>query len=184
MLSKLEEIFPENNPLDAYFWTPNNIITKAINWLVSSSDTKILDIGSGSGKFCLSGALQTKAHFTGVEKRKTLITEANNAVTNLSIKNVSFIHSNITEIDFSNYNAFYFYNPFGEHLPSSEYINNEIVFSENKFYLYQEYVFKQLSKLKRGARLVTYFSPYFFPPESFIIKDILDDGNLVFWEKH
>ena len=37
-------------------WTPLEVAKKAAAFLATSPDVKILDIGSGSGKFCLTAA--------------------------------------------------------------------------------------------------------------------------------
>src|ERR1700693_5043534 len=42
--------------LDKLHWSPLTIIWEAVKFLAKEKDAKILDIGSGAGKFCLAGA--------------------------------------------------------------------------------------------------------------------------------
>jgi len=178
--------YPEYiNDLSKTHWTPIDIAKIAIDWLVSNSESgvKVLDIGAGVGKFCLTGGLVSKALFTGVEKRKNLFNEANIILDKLSIDNVEFIHANITEIDFKNYNAFYYYNPFGEQIAVSDWIDKEVPFSEDKLNYYEEFVFNQLDEMPENTRVVTYYSEKFHLPKSYKIKNMMFDGELVLWEK-
>jgi len=80
-----------------------------------------LDIGSGAGKFCLIGAASTKGLFYGVEQRKELVNLCKSIAKTHQINNVEIFHSNITEISFSDYDAFYFYNPFYENIDNSPF---------------------------------------------------------------
>ena len=178
--------YPEYiNDLSKTHWTPIDIAEIAIEWLVKDAElkVKILDIGAGIGKFCLAGGLISNALFTGVEKRKNLFNEANIILDKLSINNVEFIHANITEIDFKKYNAFYYYNPFGEQIAVSDWIDKEIVFSEEKLNFYEEFVFNQLDKMPENTKVVTYYSERFYLPKSYQIKNMMFDGELVLWEK-
>jgi len=40
-----------------------------------------------------------------------------------------------------------------------------------------------LAKKEKGTKLVTYLSASFNLPESYFAVEILNDGDLVFWEK-
>ena len=60
----------EIRKLSRIHWTPCKVATLAAELLVKSPDDRILDVGSGAGKFCILGALHTPARFVGVEKRK------------------------------------------------------------------------------------------------------------------
>jgi len=52
-------------------WTPLVVARKAANFLAAESNVKILDIGSGVGKFCLAAAhYKPKAFYYGIEQRK------------------------------------------------------------------------------------------------------------------
>lgn len=178
--------YPEYiNDLSKTHWTPIEIAEIAIGWLVSDSEPemKVLDIGSGIGKFCLTGGLISKALFTGVEKRENLYNEAKAIMGKLSINNVEFIHANVTEIDFKNFNAFYYYNPFGEQIAISDWIDKNISFSEEKLGQYEEFVFNQLDQMPLNTRVVTYYSEKFYLPKSYQIKNMMFDGELVLWEK-
>jgi tRNA G46 methylase TrmB len=56
-------------------WTPLDVAKKAADFLAVSHEVKILDIGSGSGKFCLTAAYHhPDINFYGVEQRKNLVT--------------------------------------------------------------------------------------------------------------
>lgn len=179
-----DKLYPEYiRKLSKIHWTPIEIAATAINWLASSSETKILDIGSGVGKFCILGGILSGAQFTGVEKRENLVQEANKALSKLSIENVNFIYSNITEINFIKYNAFYYFNPFCEQVASGDWIDLNVSFSDKKHRMYEQYVFNQLSKMPLGTMLVTYCSQDFSPPPTYKIHDMMFDGLLVLWAR-
>tara|TARA_B110000285_G_scaffold231819_1_gene301392 strand:+ start:1963 stop:2556 length:594 start_codon:yes stop_codon:yes gene_type:complete len=164
-------------------WTPITVIKKAILWLNCSSESNVLDIGSGVGKFCIIGSLISKGKFTGVEKREDLIKESNRIKKHLNLKDISFNHRNITEINFQDYSAFYFYNPFCDHQIGFNQIDNKLNLSKKKSELYENYVRQQLDLMPKGTRIVTYYSEYFELPTSYFAKDIAFKGTLVLWEK-
>lgn len=172
-------------------WTPIEVIKAAVDWLGTGNSTsdgkpsanRILDIGSGVGKFCLIGAMNSKAHFTGVETRKNLVDEAVNMKKQLQLKNVDFIHSDVKEIDFSNFTSFYFYNPFCELMALSGTIDDQIKFDEEAYYIYQDFVADQLKRTPKGTKLVKYCSPDLDISMDFDLKDMYFEGLLQLWEK-
>ena len=164
-------------------WTPIEIAKIATNWLATSSDTKILDIGSGVGKFCIVGSIISDAHFYGIEKRDDLVNESNRLKTKLNLDKINIINENIVNIDFKGFDSFYYFNPFCEQIAEYGLIDNNIKTSNIKYETYEDHVFNQLKKSKVGARLVTYCSQNFSPPPSFMIKEMMFDGELTFWEK-
>lgn len=81
-------------------WTPIEVARIAAEFLVSEKNEKILDIGSGAGKFCLvAGHYKPNAFFYGVEQRKSLIEVAENAQIKLGLDNVFFIEGNFTQLN-------------------------------------------------------------------------------------
>ena len=54
-------------------WTPVSVAKAAAEFLVTNPGTRVLDIGSGAGKFCMVGAVHTRGFFTGVEQREELV---------------------------------------------------------------------------------------------------------------
>ncbi|RAJ15720.1 methyltransferase domain-containing protein [Arenibacter echinorum] len=164
-------------------WTPVEVAKLAADYLVDKPQCKVLDIGSGAGKFCLIGAASTKGIFYGVEQRKELVTLCQSIAKTHHINNVEFFHSNITEISFSDYDAFYFYNPFYENIDNSLLIDNKIVLDEKLYFTYSEYVENQLKKTPIGTRVVTYWSMWVEIPEGFDLEFTAYNGKLNFWEK-
>lgn len=164
-------------------WTSVEVAKLAADYLVDKPNCKVLDIGSGAGKFCLVGAASTKGLFYGVEQRKELVYLSQRIAKKYNINNVEFIHSNITEISFSDYNAFYFYNPFYENIDDSLLIDNKIIIDEKLYFSYSEYVENQLKKTPVGTRLVTYWSMWIEIPEGFDLEFTAYNGKLNFWEK-
>lgn len=164
-------------------WTPVEVAKLAADYLVDQQKCKVLDIGSGAGKFCLIGAASTKGHFYGVEQRKELVKLSQRIAKKHQIPNVQFMHANITEISFSNYDAFYFYNPFYENVDNSVLIDTKIVLDEKLYIKYSEYVEHQLKKTPKGTRLVTYWSKWLEIPEEFDLEFTAYNGELNFWEK-
>ncbi|MFT4762283.1 MAG: cyclopropane fatty-acyl-phospholipid synthase-like methyltransferase [Paraglaciecola sp.] len=171
------------NNLSATHFTPIDIAIKAAQYLVDVPGVKVLDIGSGAGKFCMIGAARTEGHFTGIEQRLGLHQLAKQISKKCSLTNIEFIHANITAVDFSQYQAFYFYNSFFENIAPIDKIDNTIVLKRELYQTYTTYVKCQLKSMPIGTRLVTYFSSYDEVPESYKMVSRIKLEKLTLWEK-
>lgn len=186
---KSDEIFNSLYPLPIKtvaekHWTPIAVAEKAAAFLAVSSDEKILDIGSGCGKFCLVAAhLYPQTNFYGIEQREGLVSLSEQIAEKLQIENVFFTSNNITKIDFGGYDHFYFYNSFYENIASSQKIDNDVIYSEKLYDLYNRYLYKQLEKKPAGTRLVTYHSFGKEVPREFEIVHTDYNEYLKFWIK-
>src|SRR5258706_8089425 len=118
-------LYPESiQRLARRHWTPLHVARMASGFLVTGEGIRILDIGSGVGKFCLSAAYyKPHSFFEGVEQRSGLIGHAETARDMLGLFNVAFIHGNFTQLDFKRYTHFYFYNSFFENLDGTDKID-------------------------------------------------------------
>lgn len=182
--SSFDKIFQKKySEISKVHWTPIEIAKIATNWLAKSADTKILDIGSGVGKFCIVGSMVSDAHFFGIEKRRSLVNETNRLKNKLKLNKINIINENVVNIDFKEFDSFYYFNPFCEQIATYGLIDDTLNPSNDNYETYQNHVFNQLNNLKVGARLVTYHSANFYPPPSFKIKEMMFEGELVFWEK-
>jgi len=140
-------------------WTPLDVAKKAADFLTLSPDVKVLDIGSGSGKFCLTAAhYHPTTLFYGIEQRDNLVELSTELAQKLQLGNVSFIRDNITNIDFKNFDHFYFYNSFYENVAGTQKIDSSIKYSDELYNYYNRYLYKQLNKKPAGTKLVTYHS--------------------------
>lgn len=164
-------------------WTSVAIAKQAAEFLVDKPGTKVLDIGSGPGKFCMAGASYTKGHFTGVEQRYGLFELSKKLSRCYRIPNVNFIHANITSIEFKDYDAFYFFNSFHENIDLSAKIDNTVDASFELYDLYHQYVYEQLCLTPKGTRLATYWSALKEIPSNYELQFSFYDGLLKFWEK-
>ena len=90
---QFDQIYPLSiQALARRHWTPLSVARKVANFLAAESDIRILDIGSGVGKFCLAAAYyKPKAYYYGIEQRKSLVSRAEMAREILSFENVIFI---------------------------------------------------------------------------------------------
>lgn len=164
-------------------WTSITAAKLASDFLVEKFGTRVLDIGSGVGKFCIVGALTTRGFFTGVEQRRELVTVARRLSTDYLVGNVRFIHDNITSIRFADFDAFYFYNSFYENIEQENRIDNSVSLDVNLYHSYSTYVAGQLASMPAGSRLVTNCASSCIVPKSYKLVDSTYHGKLDFWEK-
>ncbi len=165
-------------------WTPLSVARKAASFLAAENNVRILDIGSGVGKFCLAAAYyKPKAFYYGVEQRKSLVSHAEKAREILHLQNVSFVDGNFTQLDFRKYDHFYFYNAFYENLAGTEKIDDSIDYSGELFNYYNRYLFKQLEKKPAGTRLATFHSLEEEIPQGYHVVGSEMDNLLKFWIK-
>ncbi|SEM92328.1 Methyltransferase domain-containing protein [Chitinophaga rupis] len=165
-------------------WTPLKVAQKASDFLAAKSGAKILDIGSGPGKFCLSGAYYNPAaNFYGIEQRNDLVFYATTAKEMLGLSNVTFIHANLLELDFREYDHFYFFNSFYENLPGTQKIDNKLSYSRSLYNSYNRYLCDQLKKMPAGTRLATYHCSEEEVPGGYHLVGTEIDHLLSFWIK-
>lgn len=181
--TEFHRLYPlEIRKLALNHWTPLEVAKKAAQFLAAEKNVRILDIGSGVGKFCLSAAyFMPNATYYGVEQRKSLIENAEAARQLLRLKNVSFIHGNFTQLDFRNYNHFYFYNSFYENLSGTRKIDDSIDYSSELYHYYCRYLFKQLDQMPAGTRVATFHSLEDEMPPDYHVVGSDDENILKFW---
>ncbi len=165
-------------------WTPLAVSRKVANFLAAENDVRILDIGSGVGKFCLSASYyKPNAFYYGVEQRKNLVNHAETAREILHFENISFFNGNFTLLDLRNYDHFYFYNSFYENLLGTDKIDDSIDYTSGLYNYYNRYLYKQLEQKPTGTRLATYHSLEDEIPPSYLVVGSEFDNLLKFWIK-
>lgn len=75
---RFNQLYPAHiQALAGRHWTPLLVARKAATFLAAEKNVRILDIGSGVGKFCMASAYsKPQAFYYGVEQRKNLVMEA------------------------------------------------------------------------------------------------------------
>lgn len=164
-------------------FTPVQVALTAANFLAVNSTTRVLDVGSGAGKFCMVGASSTKAIFHGVEQRSWMSDLARKLVFHHAVKNVNFFSKNVLQFPVKDYSSIYFFNSFHENIDATSRIDQKVTLSSDNYDLYNRYLQLQLSETKIKTRLATYWVNEKFIPKCFEPVDGFYDGNLVLWEK-
>ena len=181
---EFNELYPAAiRALAAEHWTPVEVAKRAAEYLAPTPGTRVLDIGSGAGKFCIVGAACTEGQFTGVEQRGHLVEVSKSVATTFELSNAQFIKANITDVAFANFNSFYFFNSFHENRSLVNKIDESVDTSPSHFAKYSAYVTRELSKAPPRTRLVTYWTCLWDVPAHFQRVRSEFDGLLDFWEK-
>ena len=182
--AEFDEMYPMDiSPLSKRHFSPVAVAKMAAAYLADTPNSKILDIGSGVGKFCIIGAACTEGVFTGVEQRENLYDLSVSLAEQYNLPNVNFIHGNILSINFKDYNAFYFFNAFFENILVEDSIDKEVELDKELFFLYSLYLRRQLSKLPIGTKLATYYACSEEVPPCYTVVSTQMEGRFKLWEK-
>jgi SAM-dependent methyltransferase len=183
--NEFDQIYPLSiQALANRHWTPLAVARKAASFLVAKTGSRILDIGSGVGKFCLAAAYyKPKAYYCGIEQRRSLINHAESIREILDFENVVFTHGNFTQLDFKNFDHFYFYNSFYENLTGTDKIDDSIDYSSELYNYYNCYLHNELDQKPAGTRLVTFHSLEYEIPKNYHEVGAEFDNLLKFWIK-
>jgi SAM-dependent methyltransferase len=141
-----------------HFWTSAAVAMRISEWLVKEQVQRVLDVGSGPGKFCVIGALATQCSFVGIEQRENLVLYARQLAKCFEVEaRVQFIHGVFGEEMLEDFDAYYFYNPFGENtFSSNDWLDNSVELSEARYL--RDVLFTE--DMMRRAPLGTYFIFY------------------------
>ena len=176
---------PSIRRLSRVHWTPVEVAIRAAELLAQKENDRILDVGSGCGKFCLVAALTVHAHFIGVEEREDLHKAAQFALEDLKATRATFIHRNMTDVNFGDYTGFYIFNPFYENVEKSIRIDAKVSHHSDKFYGYIETLRKKLDLMPSGTRVVTYHGFGGNLPDSYeqVSKEPIGTSVVELWVK-
>jgi predicted RNA methylase len=115
-----------------------------------------LDIGSGCGKFCLIFAASGKGSVTGIEQRPTLHRVAEDTSRSMGLTDVRFLCGRMENLDWSEFNMFYFFNPFYERIAHRSGMDDRTPYNAGLFFEHVKTVRDKLSTVRSGSRVVTY----------------------------
>jgi SAM-dependent methyltransferase len=172
--------------LSPYHWTPVAVAKRAAKLLTAGGRKRVLDVGSGVGKFCIVGALTTAAEFVGVEQRLNLVVAAEVAAAQLGARRARFVNADFTALDFKEFDAFYVFNSFEEmvnlRVPA---IDETTEMSPVRFRHCVLSLIEKLGDAPRGARLLTFFGYGGPRPPGYRLlrKEPAGDDALVLWQK-
>ncbi|HVU94316.1 MAG TPA: class I SAM-dependent methyltransferase [Puia sp.] len=182
---QLHHLYPKAiQTLAERHWSPIDVSKLALEFLVPSPGSKILDIGSGVGKFVLTAAhFRPDALFFGVEQRRHLVAHAETARNILGLTNAHFFHRNFAHLHFKAFDHFYFYNSFYENLLDTGRIDESIACSPNLYSHYHRILRRKLNEMPVGTRVATFHCLEGVMPRGYQLIEEHIGSLLRFWMK-
>jgi SAM-dependent methyltransferase len=101
------------------YWSSVEAAQTASRLLREAGATQVLDAGSGVGKFCAIASLDLAHRVWGVERRGELVFESRRLAQVLGAE-VVIQEGTLHDVDASEFDGFYFFNPFGEYVAADE----------------------------------------------------------------
>ncbi|MBI5596059.1 MAG: class I SAM-dependent methyltransferase [Elusimicrobia bacterium] len=171
--------------LSVTHWTPVQVALRAAELLAPCAKTKVLDIGSGCGKFCLIAALSSGGRFTGVEQRPHLAATAKRVAGELGAARASFVSGDMADLDWTLFDAFYLFNPFYENLMRSIRIDETVPSTGENFARCVSTVQAKLGGARVGTRVAMYhgFGGDMPPGYEQVTREALGTAFLELWVK-
>jgi SAM-dependent methyltransferase len=103
--------------LSADQWTPLEVAVAAARWLAELGRKRVVDIGSGPGKFCIAAALASGCTFIGLEQNPRFVSVARSLARLFGVEDrVHFLRGALGDGALPEADAYYLYNPFAQHL--------------------------------------------------------------------
>jgi len=183
-----DRFLPEEHQRVSYrFWTPVGVSLRVTRWLSGAGAARVLDVGSGVGKFCVVGALASGMSFTGIEQRPHLVRAADELAQRFGVSSrVNFVNGCLEAVDFRDFDALYFYNPFGENrFAVADQLDDSVEVTRRRFdrdVAEAEYL---LERMPVGTRLATFNSFGGRVPDTYeLVRAQLAGINVLrFWQK-
>jgi SAM-dependent methyltransferase len=93
------------------------VAAAAVRWLQEYGVERVVDIGSGPGKFCVAAALAGTLELIGLEKNPRFVSVARSLARQFGVEQrARFVHGALGDGELPATDAYYLYNPFVEQL--------------------------------------------------------------------
>jgi hypothetical protein len=141
---------------------------------------------SDSTNYCLDDRQFSRFEISGVERRERLVKIAEEICDLNAPKKVRLIHGDMLDLDWSEYDVLYLYNPFFEHRNSGgTIIDGNIEFTQQAFRRYVDAVHERLSAMRPDQRVITFHGYGRKMPETLklISSSRIGNGTVAMWEK-
>lgn len=133
-----------------------DVAVRAARLLADRPGARLLDIGSGAGKFCIVAAAVADVRVSGIEQRGHLVDIARQAAASFGVE-VDFRTGTLADCDPRHFDGFYLFNPFAENLCSStDRVDDTVELTEARFRRDVRGVEDFLLGAAVGTRVVTY----------------------------
>lgn len=173
---------PSLRRLSSMHWTPVEAALRAAKLLAPRPDARVLDVGSGVGKFCIVAAASVRAEVVGIEHRARLVDVARRSAASFDV-DVTFVRGTIEDCDPGEIDGVYLFNPFAENLCSADdRIDETVELSESRFVRDVAAVSRFLRATRPGTRVVTYCGFGGQMPEGYALLE-RRHMSLELWEK-
>ncbi|HSO32786.1 MAG TPA: methyltransferase domain-containing protein [Labilithrix sp.] len=140
------------------YWTSVAIARRAARILDRLGVRRVLDVGSGPGKFCMVAAARApRISFVGIEHRPPLVTVAQSLASRLGIANVTFSVGDATRMPWTDFDAFYVFNSFAENdFAEGEQLDHTVELSRARHVGEAKRVARRLADAPAGSVLLTH----------------------------
>ena len=140
------------------YWTPVAVAARAAAGFALQGAKRILDVGSGPGKFCIvAGCLRPGLDLHGIEQRPRLVRLGTRLANQFGASNVRFSAGDATRVAWDQYDGFYFFNPFAENtFDSHERFDQEVQLSRERLGAELLRAEALLASARVGTVVVTY----------------------------
>lgn len=162
------------------------VALRARDWLGSDPGLRVLDVGSGCGKFCLVFAASGSGRVTGIEQRPNLHDTAVSAAAALGLANTTFVCGRMEDFDWTPFNTFYFFNPFYERIAYRQGMDDRTPPHAGLYFDHIRVVREKLDGAKSGARVVTYHGMGGRLPQDWVLvrSEEIHTDELQLWVKN
>lgn len=168
-------------------WTSLAVARKMAEWLVDYNDAKFIDIGSGTGKLGLLLRLLTNLEIYGIEQRTRLVQVSQEIVRANGFDRIHFKTQNLLDLNWADFDIYYLYNPFQEHVCRSDIflIDESITLQKSLFSAYINKVYEELRAAPPGKVLITFHGYGGSVPKAWTLKhsEFIENGFLSMWVK-